>query len=337
MTTELPISLGDGYRLIQQLEGAGLGRVFVASVRDQAIVAVKVFDMHENDEQTQAQWDHECDALVAVRHTGLSGTIDHGVEAETGRRYLVQELVTGISLSKLRRMLRRPLEPVEAATFLLPIANALVYCHSRGVTHGRLTADHILIVEGAETRTRLVGLRPHGPQFFPHVDGPDWQASTEDPEHADVLGLAAVAHFLTFGLGGEGPGLHPHDLDALSFHGEDPTWDLILAQVLGNPAEALSIVSLRDSLLKVVSDNDAQRQATHQLGVRIVQSNASPPELAASLHEVAELIRPIPSILTIPHQIYRQHDGPVRMLLICGLAVLGIVGFAVAAGGLGPG
>ncbi len=175
-----------GCRLVRLLEDGGTARSYLGRYLESSTVIVKLFDSSLTGDEPEGhdlyRW--ECEALLGLRHLALPQNVLFGRSEELGCSYLVQELVPGVRIASLRRALGRPFTPAEAADLLLPIADALVLCHRQGITHGHLTALHVLLEHRAPVpRARLVGLRP--------------RLTSDVTDSQDTRALAILAYAMT--------------------------------------------------------------------------------------------------------------------------------------------
>jgi len=82
----------------------------------------------------------ESKSLAKLAHPNIAKVLDFGYE--NGSLFLISEYVPGNSLSDL---MNRPIPWQHAINILLPLTNALVYAHSRGIMHRDLKPDNIII------------------------------------------------------------------------------------------------------------------------------------------------------------------------------------------------
>ena len=144
-----PAVLGGRYEL-----GALLGTGASAVVRravdrvSGAAFAVKVFHAGASAPERRRQ-QREMSALAALRHPGLVGLRDGGVEA--GRPYIVTDLVEGPTLAE--RISCGPLDPAEVRHLGARLADALAHVHAGGIVHRDLKPANVLL--GTDGRPRL--------------------------------------------------------------------------------------------------------------------------------------------------------------------------------------
>jgi hypothetical protein len=143
--------LGGRYRLLRRLGSGGMAAVWLA--RDERLgreVAVKVLsDVLAGDEGYRRRFEREARVAARLSHPGLVGVLDFG--AESGRPYLVMELVRGDTLAeRLAAGTTRGLDLVALARELL---GALAHIHAAGVVHRDVKPANVLI--GADGHARL--------------------------------------------------------------------------------------------------------------------------------------------------------------------------------------
>ena len=164
--------VGDRYEVLEWVgEGALL---WVYRVRDQSqnrVVALKLLrsDLPEGPILSERLREGVSESM-ALAHSGISRIYEVGVEPkEGGAFYLVEEFVRGLDLAeRIRRT--APFSLNVATDVAVGIAEALEYAHQRGMTHGDLRPEHVLVQadnavkvsgfgEGLALR-RLAALRP---------------------------------------------------------------------------------------------------------------------------------------------------------------------------------
>jgi Tfp pilus assembly protein PilF len=160
------------YRIDDVLGAGGMGVVYAAHdttlSRD---VALKVLKVPDVDRVL-----HEARAVAALHHEGVCAVWDSGVIDETP--FLALERLTGETLRA--RLARGPLDDQNAHTILLQIARALAHAHARGVAHGDLKPENVMVT--ADGRAKLLdlgiarrdsddgGLRGGTPGYLPPED-----------------------------------------------------------------------------------------------------------------------------------------------------------------------
>jgi eukaryotic-like serine/threonine-protein kinase len=126
---------------------------------------------------------------------------------------LVLDLAAGGSLAAVIAS-RGPFEPGEVSTLLIPLADALIHLHGRGVVHGDIAPGNVLFDGDGRPQlgdlgvARVLGTRADDVWSTPGFTDPATRggASPSDAEAADLWGLAAVGWFA---LTGRPPGASP--------------------------------------------------------------------------------------------------------------------------------
>ncbi|MDA0159807.1 protein kinase [Solirubrobacter ginsenosidimutans] len=108
------------------------------------------------DMMLEAQVRNRSAALRAVRHRGLVPHV--GVALEDGVVAIASEPAQGESLRDLITA-SGPLDPLRAAKLMAGVGDALDQLHVRGLVHGQLTADSV-VVDGDRALLRDVGVMP---------------------------------------------------------------------------------------------------------------------------------------------------------------------------------
>jgi serine/threonine protein kinase len=245
------------FRFLSCLGAGGMGSVYMARYLGGCVVAVKLVKHmpdNENSRELEDRFDRECRILMGLRHPSIVTAFTHGRIRGTAQRFLVMEYVEGVTLAQHRRALGRPLTPQEATQLLMPIADALAYCHANRIFHRDLSPKNLLVVEG-----------PGGARHGKLVDfGASWRDEDEkltqgiifgnidfqplerfqretqalDPTRVgfevDLFGLAAIAYYLTGGTGEKGALLDIHQkvgAEPLTVEGH-PEWSDLLASAI---------------------------------------------------------------------------------------------------------
>jgi len=107
--------------------------------------AVKVFDVPEcaNADVLRGKFLAEARILATLRHPNIVRVTDFGTASDE-RPWLAMDFVEGETLAT-RLAGANPPTPEEAVALYRDIRSALAYCHSRGIVHGDLKAENILL------------------------------------------------------------------------------------------------------------------------------------------------------------------------------------------------
>jgi serine/threonine protein kinase len=151
-------SLGP-YRILEELGSGGMGTVYRAhDARLQRSVAIKVLDEHEEDAARRLL--REARAASALSHPNVC--VIHEVGEDTGRAFIVMELVEGRSLRELIPAEGLPLEGV--VRYGVQIADALAHAHERGILHRDLKSANVVITPEGRAKVLDFGLAARLPQ-----------------------------------------------------------------------------------------------------------------------------------------------------------------------------
>lgn len=150
------------YRLLAQVGEGGMGVVWKAlDTRLDRAVALKMLRKPESA-QDLASIEREAKSLAALNHPGIVTLFS--VEEAEGLHFLTMEFVEGETLQALI-----PSGGLELDRFLdlaLPLLEAVVAAHARGVTHRDLKASNILVDPNGRVKILdfgLAKLRPTPP------------------------------------------------------------------------------------------------------------------------------------------------------------------------------
>src|SRR6185312_8650064 len=150
------------YEILGPLGAGGMGEVYRAKdLRLGREVAVKVLPSEvASSPDRLARFEREARTVAGLNHPNI--VVLHSIEEENGIRFLTMELVEGQSLSRLVTPGGLPLSRV--LDLSIPLTDALVAAHERGVIHRDLKPANIMVTrracEGPGLRSREG--RPHG-------------------------------------------------------------------------------------------------------------------------------------------------------------------------------
>jgi eukaryotic-like serine/threonine-protein kinase len=138
------------YHVIEKLGEGGMAIVYRAwDTRLERDVAIKVIRQEEvipsNLERVRKRFEREARALAKLNHPNIVKVIDYG-EYENSP-YLVMEYVPGGSLEE---HINGQYAADEAASLLLPVAQALAYAHAKDMVHRDVKPSNILVNESGE-------------------------------------------------------------------------------------------------------------------------------------------------------------------------------------------
>lgn len=142
MTISAGVIVDGKFEVVKALGGGAFGQVLLAKQAGfDRLVAVKLLNDIDVDEEDKARFEREAKLLSLLKHPNIATFLGYGIWQ--GRAYTVLEYVPGETLgSKLSRGRVQMEEAVQLAKQLL---RALSHAHSNGVVHRDLKPANILI------------------------------------------------------------------------------------------------------------------------------------------------------------------------------------------------
>jgi len=146
-------TVGGRYALDGRLGEGGMGHVYRARhIQLGKAFALKIISpTFAGDETARARFNQEAKLASEISHPNIVSVFDFGEDEQFGV-YMVMELVEGESLLSEGQL---PMTPRRALDVLAQVADALDHIHKRGIVHGDVKADNLMLVdEPASTGTR---------------------------------------------------------------------------------------------------------------------------------------------------------------------------------------
>ena len=142
----LQAAVGDNYRLIEELGGGGMSRVFLAlEVELDRRVVIKVLPPDMTAGVNRERFHREVQLAARLQHPHVVPLLTAG--AADGLLYYVMPYIDGESLrTKLNREGELPVG--EAVRILKEVVDALSYAHRNGVVHRDIKPDNVLLSDG---------------------------------------------------------------------------------------------------------------------------------------------------------------------------------------------
>lgn len=134
------------YQLLEEIGHGGMATVYRAhDVRLERDVAVKLLHRHLRESaEVKVRFASEARAVAKLRHPNIVEVFDVSDDEEE-ERYLIVELVRGVTLRQLLRDRKEPLPPELAAEIVAELGAALEHAHDQGVIHRDIKPENVLI------------------------------------------------------------------------------------------------------------------------------------------------------------------------------------------------
>jgi serine/threonine protein kinase len=210
-------TVGGRYVLEGRLGEGGMGHVYRARHLELGkLFALKLISPTFADDTTaRARFNQEAKLASQISHPNIVSVFDYGEDSKFGA-YMVMELIEGEPLAAAGTDQPGATPPVKRALDILAqIADALDFIHRRGIVHGDVKADNILLVAepgssgSTSTRRRRVvrlvdfGLacrhdanEEGGVNGSPHYMAPERCAGGPATVATDVYALGVVGYLL---------------------------------------------------------------------------------------------------------------------------------------------
>lgn len=143
--------IAEKYRLVRVLGAGGMGQVWEAwNMLLDAPVAIKLIPSSVDGAAAAARLVREARAAARLQHPSIVRVFDVG-ETAYADPFIVMERLSGESLADVLSLQRR-LPATRAVQILLPIADALVLAHSKGVVHRDVKPENIFLARDESGR-----------------------------------------------------------------------------------------------------------------------------------------------------------------------------------------
>lgn len=327
------------FQILQRL-GGKRQRVFAARHRQQdRTSAVKLIAVppHLTREEALRRIHKEVRFLSRLRHPRLVQMFGGGVSHD--QIYLEMELVTGESLASILAR-RGRLEWDVVVQYASEIADVLEYLHSKGLTHGKLTPEKILIADGhvkvTDLRLNRIRRRRWDAQRKAELEvaaylAPEQLMGKGVSPQADLYALGVIIHEL---VTGQLP-FPPESLKQMTLRKqkeicppisqsivETPTWLDQVVLTLMNPDPRLRYPSAAAAMmaLREIQKIDANRMsavAQFAAGFNPLNAGADKREARELLGQPTEIHRKTKRVereLTVPR--WAQISGLILGLLV---------------------
>ncbi|MCK8607995.1 serine/threonine-protein kinase [Agromyces sp. C10] len=312
------------YEFLEHIGSGGMADVYRA--RDNELgrhVAIKLFRESDETVADRQRREREIHLLSGLTHVGLVPVYDAGtlIHAGVERRYIVMELIEGLSLA--HQLADGPLKPRQVADIGAQVADVLSYVHGQGVIHRDIKPENILVSEVPTFGyTLLTRLADFGVAQF--VDG------TRLTGHGTIMGTAAY--------------ISPEQA-----RGEEvtPATDiyslgLVLLESLKGEREYLG-TPIEAALARLHRSPEIPEDLTPEWRALLAAMTADDPAVRPTAHDVASTMRDIIRIM-LAESAMRKGRAPSwvrmgdeaeqtsrkRLLLAVGGLAVGVTGMVVA-------
>lgn len=202
------------YRIVDRLGRGGMAEVFKAHQASlDRHVALKVIKTSVADDPDYlARFEREAKSAAALHHPNIVPIYDFDIDGETGRPYIVMELIEGGTLADYlahRKAIQSPLSMTEIAHILGEVSAALGYAHRRGVVHRDVKPANIMRDAGSRLILTDFGLAKvltgsgastSGPSMgTPDYMAPEQVLGERVDARADLYALGLIAYQLLVG------------------------------------------------------------------------------------------------------------------------------------------
>jgi eukaryotic-like serine/threonine-protein kinase len=208
-------TVGGRYALDGQLGEGGMGHVYRARhIQLGKAFALKIISpAFAGDNAARVRFNQEAKLASEISHPNIVGVVDFGEDAQFGA-YMVMELVEGDPLVSPGSL---PMTVKRAIDVLGQVAEALDHIHKRGIIHGDVKAENIMLtaeIAGASgaRRRRVVRLldfglarrrdttdEEGGVSGSPHYLAPERAAGGAPTVASDIYALGVLGYFLLTG------------------------------------------------------------------------------------------------------------------------------------------
>jgi eukaryotic-like serine/threonine-protein kinase len=260
-------TVGGRYALDGHLGEGGMGQVYKARhLQLGKAFALKIIaPAFAGDNAARQRFNQEAKLASEISHPNIVSVVDFGEDKHFGA-YMVMELVEGDPLVAPGTM---PMSVKRAIDVLGQVADALDHIHKRGIIHGDVKADNIMLTaeqQGASgtRRRRVVRLLDFGLARREH--------------HEEETGVSGSPHYLAPERAAGGPPSVASDIYALGVLGylmftgtlpfEGSVVEVLMAQIHNMP-DALSMrrkedmdAALESLILRAMAKDPAQRHGS---------------------------------------------------------------------------
>ncbi len=318
------------YRIVDKLGEGGMGEVFRAEdTKLGREVAIKVLpaELAEDSERLE-RFGREARSLAALDHPNIVPV--HSVEESGGKHLLVMGLIEGSTLDGLIPERGMPLE--QLLDTAIPVADALVAAHAKGITHRDLKPSNVMVGEDGRVRVLDFGLAK-------------LVEETDPPELTQLPTQALTEQGVVMGTV---PYMSPEQIEGKPV---DPRTDIFSIGVLlyematgkrpfeGDTQPALMSSILKDTPPPITSRRDELPRDLDRIIQRCLEKDPdqrlqTARDLLNELTGLRDELRTGP-VLETPEQVSRRLPTIRRLWVAGGLAVVAVAAILILVFGIG--
>ena len=234
-------TVGGRYALDGRLGEGAMGQVYrVRHLQLGKAFALKIISpAFAGDQIARTRFNQEAKLASEISHPNIVSVVDYGEDEQYGA-YMVMELVEGESLVAAGTL---PMSTKRALDVLAQVADALEHIHKRGIIHGDVKADNIMLTAEANSNSAEARRRRHIVRLL------DFGLARRPEPGEGEEGVSGSPHYLAPERAAGGPPSVATDIYALGILGyllltgtlpfEGNIVDILMAHI-HNPIEPMS-------------------------------------------------------------------------------------------------
>jgi len=148
------------YEMKERIATGGMGEVWRAedTVLGRAVAVKLLKREYADDPRFRERFENEARHAASLHHANIAAVFDFGENAdESGRPYLVMELVDGRPLSELIRP-HQPMDPAQVRDLIRQAAEALAQAHAAGIVHRDVKPANLLVTPAGKVKVTDFGI-----------------------------------------------------------------------------------------------------------------------------------------------------------------------------------
>jgi eukaryotic-like serine/threonine-protein kinase len=196
------------YEIQKLLHSGGMGYIYLAKDKnlfDRLCVLKQVRERIQSDEHRK-KLEEEALRMSRLNHPNIAMIFDHFIES--GFYFLVEERISGKTLSEVFRERQCHLTEDEVVNWAVSICDVIAYIHHEGIIHRDISPDNIMLTDDGNIRFidfgtlrelrnidagHTAGMGKHG-----YTPPEQWQGKAEPG--SDIFALGATIYYLLTGF-----------------------------------------------------------------------------------------------------------------------------------------